>query len=210
MWTRIGAAFVLFFGLISVMLQAVLLQGSPLAGAAFADCAIGCIGIFAASYMSRRAATLYLAVVSGRLLVVIALFTAFLATFSRQYLSYLLCKELTLLESDLASPSPEAIQAAELACQHAGVVIIVLVSLLFVLSVSLCWFPCFRCGLHFRESLCEREALEGLLNENDDDDVLRTLSSTATPSKFGTARERELAEEAHHQIVTPPLRVHEN
>ena len=62
MWTRIGAAFVLFAGLVSTMMQAVLFQGSPLIGVAFADVVIGVVGIFAASYMTRRPGVLYLVV----------------------------------------------------------------------------------------------------------------------------------------------------
>lgn len=187
----------MFIGLVNVMLQALLLKGTPLIGVAFMDCVIGCIGIFAASYMTRRPATLYLIVTVVRLACGIAFFVAFLATFTpRAYLSHLLCKEVGILENELDRTLPPGVkEAADLACKKAGVVVVAVVSVIFVLSVTVCWFPCFRCGLYFREALAEKEALEGLLedvdDEDEDDELMKRL--TTTPSRDA------------RNIVAPPV-----
>ncbi len=44
MWTRIGAAITLFGGLVSVMVQLIILQATPAIGVAFGDCFVGAIG----------------------------------------------------------------------------------------------------------------------------------------------------------------------
>lgn len=44
MWTRIGAAIILFGGLVSVMVQLIILQATPAIGVAFGDCIVGAIG----------------------------------------------------------------------------------------------------------------------------------------------------------------------
>lgn len=51
MWTRIGSAVILFSGLISVMVQLIILQPTPAVAIPFVDCFVGAVGIFAASYM---------------------------------------------------------------------------------------------------------------------------------------------------------------
>ncbi len=207
MWTRIGGACILFVGLVSTMAQAILLQGSPLIGVAFGDCVVGAIGIFAASYMARRPGLLYLAVTLLRLAIAVALFSAFLGTFApRDHLSHLLCKGATELEDDNAPPDVKA--AAELACKHAGAVVTALVSVAFVLSVTLFWYPCFRCSLYFVETLSEKEALEGLLSdahdsEDEGDVVLQSLTS-ASPAPGGKRRDREF-KDSSETVVTPPL-----
>jgi hypothetical protein len=203
MYTRLGGAFILFGGLVSTMIQAILFKGSPLIGVAFADCVIGVIGIFAASFMSRKPGLLYLGVTVLRLVIAIALFTAFLVTFVPQdHLSHLLCKEISILEQELSSPVPqETIEAAQLACQHAGAIVMGLVATVFVLSITLCWYPCFRCSLYYVETLSEKEALEGLLHdvdEDEDDDVVMKLTSQS-PAK------EPYAEAA--SVVAPPLSV---
>lgn len=53
MWTRIGSAVILFSGLISVMVQLIILQPTPAVAIPFVDCFVGAVGIFAASYMVR-------------------------------------------------------------------------------------------------------------------------------------------------------------
>ena len=202
MWARVGAAVVLFIGIVNVMLQALLFQGSPLIGVAFMDCTIGCIGIFAANYMTKKPATLYLVVTVIRLACAIAFFVAFLATFNpKSYLSHLLCQEVGVLEHELDPEStlpPGVKEAADLACKKAGTVVMVLVSLMFVLSVTLCWFPCFRCGLYLREVLVEKEALEGLLEDADDqeeeDEIMRRFNMQ-TPEK------------SDHSVVGPPIKL---
>lgn len=66
------------------------------------------------------------------------------------------------MEQDITLSPQEAAELTRL-CEHAGVVVIVIVSLAFVLSTTLCWYPCCRCALYLRETLVEKEALEGLL-----------------------------------------------
>ena len=199
MWTRLGGAFILFGGLVSTMLQAILMQGSPLIGVAFADCVIGVFGIFAASYMARKPGLAYLGLSVGRLLVALALFTAFLVIFDpKDHLSHLLCQKVGQLEQELGETvAPEVLEAAEIACKDAGAIVMGLVATAFVLSVTLFWYPCFRCSLYFVETLSEKEALEGLLrdveqDDEDDDIVVRHLTS-ASPAREG--------------IVAPPMRV---
>ncbi len=214
MWTRIGGACILFAGLVSTMTQAILFQGSPLIGVAFGDCVVGVVGIFASSYMTRRPALLYLVVTVARLVVAAALFSAFLGTFvPRNYLSHLLCKEVALLEQELgSSPPAEVVEAAELACRDAGAVVAGLVIFAFILSSTLFWYPCFRCSLYFVETLSEKEALEGLLNDahdsEDDDVVLRNLTapSPSPGSKTISVREREF-KDSSDTVVSPPMAV---
>lgn len=188
----------LFGGLISTMLQAVLMKGSPLIGVAFFDCIIGVLGIFAASYMTRKPGMAYLVLTILRLLVAVALFTAFLIIFDPEdHLSHILCTNVGVWEHELnQTASPELVAAADAACRDAGAIILGLVATAFVLSVTLFWYPCFRCSLYFVETLSEKEALEGLLrdveDDDEDDDVVRRLTSPS-PAREG--------------IVAPPMRV---
>jgi hypothetical protein len=204
MWTRIGGASILFVGLMSTLAQAILLQGSPLIGVAFGDCVVGAIGIFAASYMTRRPGLFYLALTVVRLAVAIGLFSAFLGTFApRDHLSHLLCQ--VVLEEE-AGATPDAVELA--ACNHAGAVVTALVSVAFVLSVTLFWYPCFRCSLYFVETLSEKEALEGLLSDAHDSDdegdiVLQSLTS-ASPAPGAQPRDREF-KDSSETVVTPPM-----
>jgi hypothetical protein len=93
MWTRLGGAVILFTGLISTLTQAVWFQGSPLIGVAFFDCVIGVVGIFSSSFMTKRAGILYLVLTLVRLVVALAMFSAFLGTFdAKTHLSHVLCR----------------------------------------------------------------------------------------------------------------------
>jgi hypothetical protein len=213
MWTRIGGAVILFTGLVSTMTQAIWFQGSPLIGVAFFDCAIGCIAIFSASFMTRRAGMLYLVMTLIRLLVALAMFSAFLGTFdAKTHLSHLLCKVFEYEHAIGMNVTAAMEMEAEKKCLSAGLVVIWMVAVAFVLHVTLFWYPCFRCSLHFFETLTEKEALEGLLSDtNDDDDnddvVLRTLIAPSPMGKSG--REREF-KESSESVVSPPLSVYPN
>lgn len=211
MWSRIGGAFILFGGLVSTMMQAVLFLSSPLIGVAFADVVVGVIGIFSASYMTRRAGRLYLIVTLVRLVLGLALFLAFLFTFKPQsYLSHLLCKEGTLLALELENgqtPSPAAWAEARRRCDASGAVVVGLVAAALILSTTLFWYPCFRCSLYLDEGLAEKEALEGLLHDVEDveeDEVLMAL--TASSPYKATTREKE-TKDANDTIVAPPAPV---
>lgn len=148
--------------------------------------------------MTRKPGQLYLGLTLLRLAAALALFTAFLVTFEpKLHLSHLLCEEVGIVEQELGhTASPELLEAAELACKHAGVVIMGFVATAFILSVTVFWYPCFRCSLYFVETLSEKEALEGLLRDVDgddeNDDVVMRLTSPS-PAKEG--------------VVAPPLSV---
>lgn len=101
------------------------------------------------------------------------------------------------------------IAAAEEQCFNNGIVVMWLVATAFVFHVTLFWYPCFRCSLHFFETLTEKEALEGLLsdtNDEDDDDdvVLKTLTSASPAGKNGHDRE---VKDSSESVVSPPLSV---
>lgn len=141
--------------------QSVYLLAFSAVAVAFGDCIVGAVGIFASSYMTRRAATVYLVATFLRLLLPIAFYSAFFAIFipnPKTYLSDLLCSEVALLESEITL-SPDAQKEAAEICMHAGAVVTALIATLFSLSVTLCWYPCCRCSLYLRETLVEKEAL---------------------------------------------------
>jgi hypothetical protein len=99
---------------------------------------------------------------------------------------------------------------AEQQCLNNGAVVLWMVAVAFVLHVTLFWYPCFRCSLHFFETLTEKEALEGLLSdtndeEDNDDIVLKNLTSPSPSGKSG--REREFKDSAE-SVVSPPLSVY--
>jgi len=203
MWTRIGAAVTLFSGLISVMIQLVLLQASPTIAVAFADCIVGAMGIFASSYMTRRAATIYLVATLARLVVPIAFYSAFFAIFvpnPKTYLSDLLCGQVALLETELTLSPAEYAEAQRL-CNNSAVAVIVVISLFFTFSVTLCWYPCCRCSLYLRETLVEKEALEGLLNADDEVDAVEA-SLVRTPAKVYASNADH---DASVTVVSPPM-----
>lgn len=143
------------------MVQLIILQASPAVGVAFGDCIVGAVGIFASSYMTRRAATVYLAATVLRLVLPIAFYSTFFALFvpnPKLYLSDLLCTGIALVESEMTLSPEKQKEAAEI-CAHAGTVVTALIATLFALSVTLCWYPCCRCSLYLRETLVEKEAL---------------------------------------------------
>ncbi len=109
-------------------------------------------------------------------------------------------------------PKQAELAIAEQQCVNNGIVVMWMVAVAFVFHVTLFWYPCFRCSLHFFETLTEKEALEGLLNDtNDDDDeddvVLRTLTSPSPAGK--NDREREM-KDSNESVVSPPLGVNSN
>lgn len=226
MWTRIGGAVILFCGLVSVLVQAIAFQGSPLIGVAFLDCVVGVVGIFSAGHGSRRAATLYLVLSSLRLLAGIALCAVFLGIFDpSSHLSALLCKEASLVGQELSGTpvSDEAKEAARAACAHAGAVVVGLVATALVLGATLFWYPCWRCSLYLREAMAEKEALEGLLRETgdgDDDDysydkknkqgkksVVHELLGPSPSKERGNSMEMD-AHDISMEVVSPPMAVH--
>lgn len=223
---------ILFTGLVSTLTQAVWFQGSPLIGVAFFDCVIGVVGIFSSSFLTKRAGMLYLVLTLVRLVVALAMFSAFLGTFdAKTHLSHLLCKvrrwvcnvfffpcfhtlfahQVFVLDIELGRNISQAeVALAEQQCFNNGVVVMWMVATAFVLHVTLFWYPCFRCSLHFFETLTEKEALEGLLSDaNDGDDyddvVLRTLVAPSPMSKDNREREFKDSSEA---VVSPPLSVY--
>jgi len=201
MWTRIGAFLVLSSGLLSMLLQGITLQANPLLGVALTDVGAGAIGIYASSFTSSMfPINLYLLLFIARGLLPIAFFSAFFVMTKNpsSILSGLLCGEVGHVNAQehLTAAEKEALHQV---CEHATVVIVILVAFWFLFSLTCCWFPCFRCALHLRESLKEREALEGLLDdvEGDEDEQLREFMSQSISRRGETSI----------TVVTPPMGV---
>lgn len=154
--------------------------------------------------MTRRAATVYLVATMVRFILPVAFYAAFFALFlpnPKAYLSALVCEEVSLLDSEFTL-SPEAAAEAARLCANAGVAVIALISTVFVFSTTLCWYPCCRCSLYLRETLVEKEALEGLLkgDEDGEDEVMRSL--VRTPAKVYASPDEH---DASVTVVSPPL-----
>ena len=51
-----------------------------------------------------------------------------------------------------------ALEVSEKLCLHSASVILGLMITMFILSLTVCWFPCFRCAFHWKDAIEENRS----------------------------------------------------